>query len=153
MTITNENQTDNWALEHIRSRKQYVRDSYASIASVREKWILRNRYFYNRLGAFLKFIIEPGSSAVLFRSELGQLFALSSIAVLMQFGTSALALVVLALRRQRGLRPREAWPALPTLAVAVVLVVSGATPREGLVAAGAVVLGLGLLRLARPRAA
>ena len=74
MTITNENQTDNWALEHIRSRKQYVRDSYASIASVREKWILRNRYFYNRLGAFLKFIIEPGSSAVLFRSELGQLF-------------------------------------------------------------------------------
>ena len=85
--------------------------------------------------------------------ELGQLFALSSIAVLMQFGTSALALVVLALRRERGLRPREAWPALPTLAVAVVLVVSGATAREGLVAAGAVVLGLGLLRLARPRAA
>ena len=83
--------------------------------------------------------------------ELGQLFALSSIAVLMQFGTSALALVVLALRRQRGLRPREAWPALPTLAVAVVLVVSGATAREGLVAAGAVVVGLGLLRLARPR--
>ena len=83
--------------------------------------------------------------------ELGQLFALSSIAVLMQFGTSALALVVLALRRQRGLRPREAWPALPTLAVAVVLVVAGATAREGLVAAGAFVLGLGLLRLARPR--
>ena len=74
MTVKNENQTDNWALEHIRSRKQYVRDSYASIAPVREKWIHRNRYFYDRLGAFLKFIIEPGSSAVLFRSELGQLF-------------------------------------------------------------------------------
>jgi hypothetical protein len=29
---------------------------------------------------------------------------------------------------------------------------TGATAREGLVAAGAVVLGLGLLRLARPRA-
>jgi len=85
--------------------------------------------------------------------ELGQLFALSSIAVLMQFGTSALALVVLALRRERGLRPLQSWPALPTLAVAVVLVVSGATAREGLVAAGAVVLGLGLLRLARPRRA
>lgn len=90
-------------------------------------------------------------AAIVSLGELGQLFALSSIAVLMQFGTSALALVVLALRRERGLRPLQAWPALPTLAVAVVLVVSGATTREGLVAAGAFVLGLGLLRLARPR--
>jgi hypothetical protein len=74
MTDIRDKQPDNWALEHIRSRKQYVRDSYARIASVREKWILRNRYFYGRLSAFLKFIIEPGSSAVIFRSELGQLF-------------------------------------------------------------------------------
>jgi hypothetical protein len=83
--------------------------------------------------------------------ELGELFALSSIAVLTQFGTSALALLVLAGRRERGLVPLRAWPAVPTLAVAAALVVSGATAREGLVAAGAVVLGLGLLRLARPR--
>jgi len=83
--------------------------------------------------------------------DLGELFALSSIAVLMQFGTSALALLVLAWRRERGLRPALAWPALPTLAVAVLLVVTGATAREGLVAAGAVLLGLGLLRLAKPR--
>lgn len=74
MAITDDNKADNWALEHIRSRKQYVRDSYASIASIREKWINRNRYFYKRLSAFLSFIIEPGSSAVVFRSELGQLF-------------------------------------------------------------------------------
>jgi amino acid transporter len=85
--------------------------------------------------------------------ELGELFALSSIAVLMQFGTSALALLVLAARRERGLRPLHAWPALPTLAVAAVLVASGATIREGLVAAGAVVLGFALLRVARPRRA
>jgi APA family basic amino acid/polyamine antiporter len=84
--------------------------------------------------------------------ELGELFALSSIAVLMQFGTSALALLVLAGRRERGLGPRQAWPAVPTLAVAAALVAYGATAREGLVAAVAVVLGLGLLRLARPRA-
>ena len=83
--------------------------------------------------------------------ELGELFALSSIAVLMQFGTSALALLVLAARRERGLRPRQAWPAIPTLAVAAALVASGATVRESLVAAGAVVLGFVLLRLARPR--
>ena len=83
--------------------------------------------------------------------ELGELFVLSSIAVLMQFGTSALALVVLALRRERGLRPLQAWPALPTLAVAALLVVSGATAREGLVALGTVLVGLGLLLVARPR--
>jgi amino acid transporter len=83
--------------------------------------------------------------------ELGELFALSSIAVLMQFGTSALALLVLAARGNLGLTPRQAWPAVPTLAVAAVLVVTGASAREGLVAAAAFVLGLGLLRLARAR--
>lgn len=74
MTVTKENQADNWALEHIRSRRQFVKDSYARVAAVREKWIRRNRYFYGRLSSFLGFMIEPGSSAVVFRSELGQLF-------------------------------------------------------------------------------
>ncbi len=83
--------------------------------------------------------------------DLGELFALSSIAVLLQFGTSALALVVLARRRDRGLVPRQAWSAVPTLAVAAVLVASGATAREALVAAGAVLVGVVLLRLSRPR--
>jgi amino acid transporter len=83
--------------------------------------------------------------------ELGELFALSSIAVLTQFGTSALALLVLAARRDLGLAPRQAWPAVPTLAVAAVLVVTGASAREGMVAAGAFLLGLGLLRLSAAR--
>jgi len=90
-------------------------------------------------------------SALVSLGDLGELFALSSIAVLTQFGTSALALLVLAARRDRGLVPRQAWPAVPTLAVAAVLVASGATAREALVAAGAVLLGVGLLRLSRPR--
>jgi amino acid transporter len=90
-------------------------------------------------------------STIVSLGELGQLFALSGIAVLTQFGTSALALLVLAARRERGLRPLLAWPALPTLAVAATLVATGATAREGLVAAVAFVLGLGLLRLSRPR--
>jgi amino acid transporter len=83
--------------------------------------------------------------------ELGELFALSSIAVLIQFGTSALALLVLAWRRERGLRPLHAWPAVPTLAVAGALVALGATRQEALVALGTALVGLGLLRLARPR--
>jgi amino acid transporter len=90
-------------------------------------------------------------STIVSLGELGQLFALSGIAVLTQFGTSALALLVLAARRERGLRLAHAWPALPTLAVAATLVAAGATAREGLVASVAFVLGLGLLRLARPR--
>jgi amino acid transporter len=92
-------------------------------------------------------------AVVLSLGELGELFALSSIAVLMQFGVSAAALLFLARRHQRGLAPRDAWSALPTLAVAVALVAFGATAREALVALAAVLVGLGLLRAARPRAA
>ena len=83
--------------------------------------------------------------------DLGELFALSSIAVLMQFGVTAAALVALALRRQRGLRPLDAWPAVPTFVVGIALVAFGATLRESVVAVGAVVLGLVLSRLAPQR--
>ncbi len=66
-------ETGNPAFEHIASRKAYVRESYEKIAGVREKWIGRNRYFYGKLGRFLKFIIEPGKSVLLLKSEAGQL--------------------------------------------------------------------------------
>jgi amino acid transporter len=81
--------------------------------------------------------------------DLGQLFALSSIAVLMQYGVTAAALIALAARREHGLRPRDAWPALPTLLVGVLLVTFGASGREGLVATVAVLVGLVLFGLAR----
>jgi APA family basic amino acid/polyamine antiporter len=83
--------------------------------------------------------------------DLGELFALSSIAVLMQFGVTAAALVALAFRRYRGLRPIDSWPALPTLVVGIALVAFGATKREGLVALGAVIAGLMLARFAKVR--
>jgi APA family basic amino acid/polyamine antiporter len=83
--------------------------------------------------------------------ELGELFALSSIAVLMQYGVSAASLLALAGRRRLGLRPWDMWPVVPTLAIALTLVAFGATAREGLVAAGTTLVGLGLLWLARPR--
>jgi APA family basic amino acid/polyamine antiporter len=81
--------------------------------------------------------------------ELGELFALSSLAVLMQFGTAAAALLALARRRERGLRPRDAWPAPLTLAVAGGLAAFGATAVEGLVATGVIVVGLAVLWWAR----
>jgi amino acid transporter len=81
--------------------------------------------------------------------ELGELFALSSLAVLMQFGVTAAALLALAFRRERGLQPRDAWPAPLTLVVAVGLAAFGATAREGLVAGGVVAVGLVALWWAR----
>ena len=84
--------------------------------------------------------------------ELQELFALSSIAVLAQFGVSAAALAELARRRERGLRPRHALLAVPTVALGLVLVAFGATAREFLVALAAALAGLGLAAVAKPRA-
>ncbi len=88
---------------------------------------------------------------VLALGELGELFVLSSLAVVVQFLVIALALMQLARTRQFGLRPRDAWSALPTIAVAVVLW-TAATPREWLIAAALVVAGMTfrlLLRLGK----
>ena len=71
----------------------------------------------------------------------GELFALSSIAVLSQYLVTAAALLVLARRRQRGLTARHAALAVPAGIVALVLA-AGASPREALVAATALLVGL-----------
>jgi APA family basic amino acid/polyamine antiporter len=83
--------------------------------------------------------------------DLSELFALSSIAVLAQYGVSAAALAVLAWRRERGLSPAHAVLALPTILLGLVLVFYGATMREGLVALVAALAGLGLAAVAKPR--
>jgi amino acid transporter len=71
-----------------------------------------------------------------------ELFSLSSLAVVSQYALAAAALLALALRRERGLRPAHALFALPAFAVTGVLA-SGANPRE-LYTFGAT-LGIGLL--------
>jgi basic amino acid/polyamine antiporter, APA family len=71
----------------------------------------------------------------------GELFALSSIAVLSQYLVTAAALMVLARRRQRGLTARHAVLAVPAGIVALVLA-AGASPREALAAATALLVGL-----------
>ncbi|RKH69505.1 APC family permease [Corallococcus aberystwythensis] len=83
--------------------------------------------------------------------DLSELFALSAIAVLMQFGVTAAALAVLALRRERNLRPVHALLAVPTLVLGLTLVAFGASAREAAVASVAVLAGLALMRLSRPR--
>lgn len=83
--------------------------------------------------------------------DLSELFALSAIAVLMQFGVTAAALAVLSLRRERDLRPVHALLAAPTLVLGLTLVGFGASAREAAVASVTVLAGLALMRLARPR--
>jgi amino acid transporter len=80
-----------------------------------------------------------------------QLFALSSVAVLLQYGFTAASLAVLAWRGERGLSLRHALLALPALAVAFTLG-AGASRREAGVAAAAVLLGLALRWAAGRRA-
>ncbi|NOJ80948.1 APC family permease [Myxococcus xanthus] len=84
--------------------------------------------------------------------DLSELFALSSIAVLMQYGVTSAALAALAWRRERGLRPLHALLAVPTLGLGLTLVAFGANPREGVTMALTLIAGVVLLRLSRPRA-
>jgi APA family basic amino acid/polyamine antiporter len=80
----------------------------------------------------------------------GELFALSSIAVLSQYIVTAAALLALALRGRRGLGRRHAALAVPAGAVSLALV-AGASPREAMVAATALAGGLALRWLAHRR--
>lgn len=82
-------------------------------------------------------------SVLLLLGSLGELFVLSSVAVLAQYGVTALALLRLASQGQQGLRWRDAWPA-PFALLATAVLVSGATKREALLALGAIAVGVGL---------
>lgn len=77
---------------------------------------------------------------VLGLGELGELLALSSLAVVIQFLVVACTLLRLSRSRQYGLRPRDGWPALPTIVIALVLL-SAASRHEWLIATSLLALG------------
>jgi amino acid transporter len=81
------------------------------------------------------------AAALCSTSSLAQLLNLSSIAVLVQYATTALSLLVLARRPNTGLRPRDAWTVPFSLAVCVVLLAQAAK-RELLVAAAVAALAV-----------
>jgi arginine:ornithine antiporter/lysine permease len=81
------------------------------------------------------------------RNDLGDLFALSSIAVLAQYTVATLALTVLAQRGLHGVARAQRYWALPAL-IGIVLVAQGASPQELVTTAGVTALG-GLILLAR----
>jgi APA family basic amino acid/polyamine antiporter len=90
--------------------------------------------------------------ALISLGSLGQLLALSSLSVVMQYLLVALALVKFAVRGERGLRLKDAWSAIPTVVVALVLV-SGAEKGEWAVAAGSIVLSAVIYYAIRTRLA
>jgi amino acid transporter len=71
----------------------------------------------------------------------GELFALSSVAVLSQYLVTAAALLALALRHERGLGSRHAALAVPAAVVSIALV-AGASRKEAIVAGIALLVGL-----------
>ncbi len=80
--------------------------------------------------------------------KLGELFVLSSVSVLAQYGVSVAALAVLALRRKNGLRPRHLWPA-PLALFAILLLGRAAKPIELVVFAGVLAVGGGVVLVRR----
>jgi amino acid transporter len=83
--------------------------------------------------------------------DLSELFALSSLAVVTQFGVTAAALFALALRRERELVPWHALLAIPACALGLYLGAQGATRNEGLASLAALGLGFALFAVSKPR--
>jgi amino acid transporter len=71
---------------------------------------------------------------------LGELFTLTSLAVVIQYGATAGALAILSWRKRHGLAPRDGWP-VPLALVACVVIMAGAKPIEALLVAGAASVG------------
>ncbi len=78
---------------------------------------------------------------LVFLGKFGELLTLSSLAVVVQYLIVALALARFALAKQRNLTLRDAWSAIPTVIVAFALL-SGATWKEWLIAAGCALTGV-----------
>jgi amino acid transporter len=90
-------------------------------------------------------ITAAGAAIFCMFSSLEGLLSLSSIAVLAQYGTASLALLVLARRRREGLAPADAWPVPFALVVVAVLLLQA--PVKWLAIAAAVALvGIALAR-------
>ena len=59
--VTNERQTNKeiWGRVALEERRDRTRSHLAGIASRRESWINRNRYYYGLLSQLLQFLVEP----------------------------------------------------------------------------------------------
>ena len=64
-----------WGLAALRSSREARRVLQAKIAPTRDRWIKRNRYYYDCIKRMLRFIIEPDKRVLEVRCQTGDLLA------------------------------------------------------------------------------
>jgi SAM-dependent methyltransferase len=62
---------ESWGTAALEQRRERVRRHLAAIASRRESWIRRNRYYYGLLGRLLRFLVEPHKKVLSVRCGTG----------------------------------------------------------------------------------
>jgi len=64
-----------WGIAALQEMREARRRQQDKTASVRERWIKGNRYFYDRIRKLLSFIVEPGKSVLEIRCLTGDLLS------------------------------------------------------------------------------
>ncbi len=64
-----------WGLEALESTRRARRELQDRIAQKRDRWIVRNRYYYGRIKRLLRFIVEPQKRVLEVRCQTGGLLA------------------------------------------------------------------------------
>src|SRR5689334_25438452 len=75
--VVNERKTnqEGWGPAALEQRRDRSRQHLAAIASRRENWIKRNRYYYELLNRLLRFLVEPQKKVLSVRCGTGNLLA------------------------------------------------------------------------------
>ncbi len=66
-----ETHQESWGTAALEQRRERSRRHLAAIASRRETWIRRNRYYYGLLGRLLRFLVEPQKKVLSVRCGTG----------------------------------------------------------------------------------
>jgi 2-polyprenyl-3-methyl-5-hydroxy-6-metoxy-1,4-benzoquinol methylase len=66
---------DKWGLAALEQRRQRTREHLATIATRRESWINRNRYYYRLVNRLFGFLVEPAKKVLSVRCGPGNLLA------------------------------------------------------------------------------
>src|SRR5689334_5585656 len=64
-----------WGPAALEQRRERTRDHLSKIATRRETWINRNRYYYELLNRLLCFLVEPQKKVLSVRCDIGNLLA------------------------------------------------------------------------------
>jgi hypothetical protein len=70
-----ETSRDVWGPAALEQRRERTRDHLAKIASRRESWINRNKYYYELLNRLFRFLVEPEKKVLSVRCDTGNLLA------------------------------------------------------------------------------